>query len=127
MQSILIVDDDADVRDIVAFKLGRLGYEVITAPDGATGLEAATQLRPDLIVLDWAMPNLTGLEVCRQIRDGSVHADTPVIFLTARSRECDIRIAFDAGVDDYIVKPFSPNELANRVATVLADKAHSCA
>ena len=64
MQSILIVDDDVDVRDIIAFKLGRLGYEVITASDGAAGLEAATQLRPDLILLDWTMPKLSGLEVC---------------------------------------------------------------
>lgn len=122
MRSILIVDDDADVREIVAFKLGRLGYEVITASDGATGLEAVTQLRPDLVLLDWAMPNLTGIEVCRQIRDRSDYADTPVILLTARTRECDIRIGLEAGVNDYIVKPFSPNELANRVEAVLAGK-----
>ena len=126
MQSILIVDDDADVREIIAFKLGRLGYEVITACDGAAGLEAATQLRPDLILLDWMMPKLTGLEVCREIRDGPDHADTPVIFLTARSRDCDLRIGFEAGIDDYIVKPFSPNDLANRVAAVLAGKTRSC-
>jgi two-component system phosphate regulon response regulator PhoB len=120
MRSILIVDDDADVREIVAFKLGRLGYEVITASDGATGLEAVTQLRPDLVLLDWAMPKLTGIEVCRQIRDGSDHADIPVILLTARTREADLRIGFEAGVNDYIVKPFSPSELANRVEAALA-------
>jgi DNA-binding response OmpR family regulator len=120
MPSILIVDDDADVREIVAFKLGRLGYEVITASDGATGLEAVTQLRPDLVLLDWAMPKLTGIEVCRQIRDGSDNADVPVILLTARTRESDVRIGFEAGVNDYIVKPFSPSELAHRVEAALA-------
>jgi len=120
MRSILIVDDDADVRDIVAFKLGRLGYEVITASDGATGLEAVNQLRPDLVLLDWAMPKLTGIEVCRKIRDKSEHADTPVILLTARTRDCDIRIGFDAGVNDYIVKPFSPSELATRIEAAFA-------
>jgi len=120
MQSILVVDDDADVREIVAFKLGRLGYEVITAADGVTGLEAVAQLRPDLVLLDWAMPELSGIEVCRQIRDGSDHADVPVILLTARTRDADKRVGYEAGVDDYIVKPFSPNELANRVEAALA-------
>jgi DNA-binding response OmpR family regulator len=120
VRSILVVDDDADVREIVAFKLGRLGYEVITASDGATGLEAVAQLRPDLVLLDWAMPELTGIEVCRRIRDGSEHADVPVILLTARTREADKRVGFEAGVNDYIVKPFSPNELASRVEAVLA-------
>ena len=120
MQSILIVDDEADVREIVAYKLGRLGYEVITASDGAAGLEAVTQLRPDLVLLDWALPELTGIEVCRRIRDGSDHADVPIILLTARTRDSDQRVGFEAGVNDYIVKPFSPNDLANRVATALS-------
>ena len=122
MRSILIVDDDRDVREIVAFKLGRLGYEVITASDGATGLDAWTQLRPDLVLADWVMPKVSGVELCRQIRDGSEHADTPVILLTARSRDADIRVGLDAGADDYIVKPFSPNELASRVEAVLAGR-----
>jgi len=120
MQSILVVDDDADVREIVAFKLGRLGYEVITAADGAAGLEAVAQLRPDLVLLDWALPELSGIEVCRQIRDGSDHADVPVILLSARTREADKRVGYEAGVNDYIVKPFSPNDLANRVEAALA-------
>ena len=76
MKSILVVDDDADVREIVAFKLGRLGYEVITASDGATGLEAVAQLRPDLVLLDWAMPELSGIEVCRLLR-GRAEAPAP--------------------------------------------------
>ena len=119
MQSILIVDDDADVREIVSFKLGRVGYEVITASDGAAGFEAWTQLRPDLVLVDWVMPKVSGVELCRQIRDSSEYADTPVILLTACTREADIRVGLGAGVDDYIVKPFSPNELASRVEIVL--------
>ncbi|HMK92578.1 MAG TPA: response regulator, partial [Thermoleophilia bacterium] len=120
--SILIVDDDPDVRDIVAFKLGRLGYEVIAASDGATGLDAWTQLRPDLVLVDWIMPKVSGVELCRQIRDGAPRANTPLILLSARTRESDIRVGLDAGADDYIVKPFSPNELAARVEAVLAGK-----
>ena len=122
MQSILIVDDDADVREIVAFKLGRLGYEVITASDGASGLEAVNQLRPDLVLLDWAMPKLTGIEVCRQIRDASDIADTPVILLTARTQEGYVRIGLASGLHDSIGKPFRTTEHASRGVELCARK-----
>jgi DNA-binding response OmpR family regulator len=125
MRSILIIDDDADVREVIAFKLGRLGVEVVTASDGETGLEAVTQLRPDLVVLDGTMPKLSGLEVCRRIREGSDNADVPVIMLSARAQEADRRSGLAAGADDYIVKPFSPSALADRVEAVLARPART--
>lgn len=120
MQSILIIDDDPDIRELISFKLEQLGFEVHTESDGETGLAAVMQLQPDLVLLDWMMPKLTGIEVCSLIRDGSDNVGVPVIMLTARAQEADIQRGFAAGADDYIVKPFSPRELASRVEAVLA-------
>jgi DNA-binding response OmpR family regulator len=78
------------------------------------------QLQPDLVLLDWMMPKLTGVEVCRMLRDGEDSSRVPVILLTARAQEADIERGFAAGADDYIVKPFSPRELASRVEAVLS-------
>jgi two-component system phosphate regulon response regulator PhoB len=120
MPSILIVDDDQDIRELVAFKLEQLGFEVHSECDGETGLAAVMELRPDLVLLDWMMPKLTGVEVCRMLRDGAENVGVPVILLTARAQEADIERGFAAGADDYIVKPFSPRELASRVEAVLS-------
>ena len=120
MTSILVVDDDQDIRELVAFKLEQLGFEVHAEADGETGLAAVMQLQPDLVLLDWMMPKLTGVEVCKMLREGSEHSAVPVILLTARAQEADIERGFAAGADDYIVKPFSPRELASRVEAVLS-------
>jgi len=120
MTSILVVDDDQDIRELVAFKLEQLGFEVHAESDGETGLAAVMQLQPDLVLLDWMMPKLTGVEVCRMLREGSDSSAVPVILLTARAQEADIERGFAAGADDYIVKPFSPRELASRVEAVLS-------
>jgi two-component system phosphate regulon response regulator PhoB len=120
MTSILVVDDDQDIRELVAFKLEQLGFEVHAEADGETGLAAVMQLQPDLVLLDWMMPKLTGVEVCKMLREGSEHSGVPVILLTARAQEADIERGFAAGADDYIVKPFSPRELASRVEAVLS-------
>ena len=120
MNRVLVVDDDADIRELVTFKLQQAGYAVEAAADGQLGLDAALTNTPDLILLDLMMPKLSGIEVCRLLRDNDATADTPVILFTAKAQEADVQRGFSAGADDYIVKPFSPRELITRVQAVLA-------
>lgn len=120
MPRILVVDDDADIRDMLQFKLAKAGFEVHTEEDGETGLAAARQLQPDLILLDWMMPRLTGPEVVRGLRQEEADTRVPVILLTAKAQETDVQRGFAAGADDYISKPFSPRELMSRVQALLA-------
>ena len=120
MNRVLVVDDDADIRELVTFKLQQAGYAVEAAADGQLGLDAALANTPDLILLDLMMPKLSGIEVCRLLRDNDATADTPVILFTAKAQEADVQRGFSAGADDYIVKPFSPRELITRVQAVLA-------
>jgi DNA-binding response OmpR family regulator len=108
MNRVLVVDDDADIRELVTFKLQQAGYTVQAASDGQLGLDAALANTPDLILLDLMMPKLSGIEVCRLLRDNDATADTPVILFTAKAQEADVQRGFSAGADDYIVKPFSP-------------------
>lgn len=117
---VLVVDDDADVRDLVALKLRRNGFDVDTAGDGDTGLQRARDGRPDLVLLDIMMPKRSGIEVCQALREDAATATMPVILITARAQEADVERGFAAGADDYIVKPFSPRELLSRVQAVLA-------
>jgi DNA-binding response OmpR family regulator len=119
MPHILIVEDDADIRELTAFKLTLEGHEVHVEADGEAGLAATRELMPDLIVLDWMMPKLTGLEVCQTLRADPATASLPIILLTAKAQEADIQRGFAAGADDYISKPFSPPELASRVTALL--------
>jgi DNA-binding response OmpR family regulator len=120
LASVLVVDDDADIRGVIAFKLGRAGFTVFEEADGEAGLAAAIEQRPDLVLLDWMMPRLSGVEVCRAMRDDARFDGMAVIILTAKAQEPDVRLAFAAGADDYIVKPFSPRELVASVQLVLA-------
>jgi DNA-binding response OmpR family regulator len=120
MNRVLVVDDDADIRELVTFKLEQAGYMVQAAADGQLGLDAALANPPDLILLDLMMPKLSGIEVCRLLREHAATADTPVILFTAKAQEADVQRGFSAGADDYIVKPFSPRELIARVQAVLA-------
>ena len=117
---VLVADDDRDIRELVAFKLGQAGFVVETAEDGVQALAAALQDRPDLAVLDVMMPGLSGLDVARQLRADGRTATVPIILLTARAQESDVEGGFAAGVDDYVIKPFSPRELLSRVQAVLA-------
>jgi DNA-binding response OmpR family regulator len=119
MARIVVADDDADIRDLVVFKLEQSGHEVEAVGDGAAAVEASQRLRPDLVVLDLMMPGMGGLDACRALRQDPELARVPVILLTARAQESDIEQGFGAGADDYVVKPFSPRELASRVAAVL--------
>jgi DNA-binding response OmpR family regulator len=120
MPTVLVADDDPDVRDVVVFKLEQSGYEVLAAEDGGVALELARSVMPDLLVLDVMMPRMTGLDVCRELRARESTASIPIILLTARAQEGDVERGFAWGADDYLTKPFSPRELASRVRAVLA-------
>jgi two-component system, OmpR family, phosphate regulon response regulator PhoB len=117
---VLVVDDDADIRDLVAFKLGQAGHEVRVVEDGAAALSLAAQWLPDLIVLDIAMPGLSGYDVCKRLRQDPALAATRVIMLTARTQATFSTLGYMAGADLYLTKPFSPRELVDRVAAMLA-------
>jgi len=119
MARIVVADDDADIRDLVVFKLRQLGHDVHAVEDGAAAVGAAQQQRPDLVVLDVMMPGMGGLDATRALRADAELSRVPVILLTARAQESDIEQGFGAGADDYVVKPFSPRELASRVTAVL--------
>jgi DNA-binding response OmpR family regulator len=116
---VLVADDEEDIRALVAFRLKRAGYEVITASDGEEALLLATTRLPDLAVLDMMMPKATGLEVTRSMRKQATTKDIPVILLTARAQEADVARGFEAGADDYVKKPFSPQDLQTRVQALL--------
>jgi DNA-binding response OmpR family regulator len=114
--TVLVVDDDTTVREVVSRYLTRDGHRVIQRSNGIDGLEAALTQHPDLVVLDLMMPGLDGLQVCEQLRG---HSTVPVIMLTALGEESDRVVGLEYGADDYVTKPFSPRELALRVAGVL--------
>jgi DNA-binding response OmpR family regulator len=117
---ILVVDDDADIRDLVSTKLESSGYDVETAGDGVTGLELATNNSYSLVISDVMMPGMSGVDMVRMMRTAEPPISVPVILLTAKNQERDIESGFAAGITDYVVKPFSPRELAARVAGILA-------
>ena len=116
---LLAVDDEAAIRDMIQFALTRNGMQVQTASDAREALVAIGESRPDLILLDWMMPGVSGLELTRRLRKDPLTADIPIIMLTAKVTEDDKVAGLEAGTDDYIVKPFSPRELVARVHAVL--------
>lgn len=113
---ILVVDDDSHIRDVICFALEKAGMTTVVARDGMEALGAFRQGAPDLIVLDVGMPEMDGLEVCRQLRKSS---DVPILFLSARDDEIDRILGLELGGDDYVTKPFSPRELVARVNVIL--------
>jgi DNA-binding response OmpR family regulator len=116
---VLAADDDEDILDLVAFRLERSGYTVIVARDGEEALELAAKEYPDLAVLDVMMPKVDGFEVTRRLRADEATSRMPIILLTARSQDADVQQGFEAGADDYLRKPFSPDELRARVQAIL--------
>lgn len=115
-QTILVVDDDPQIRDVLGVALERAGFQTIMARDGAEGLEQAQAGNPSLAVLDIGLPEMDGLELCKAIRRKS---DLPILFLTARDDEVDRILGLELGGDDYVTKPFSPRELVARVRAIL--------
>jgi two-component system phosphate regulon response regulator PhoB len=120
MATVLLAEDDADIRFLVTFKLEQAGHQVTGFENGMKALAAARKHPPDLAVLDILMPGMSGLDVCRELRRDPATAAVPVIILTARAEKADIAAGFAAGAADYIIKPFSPRDLAMRVKAVLA-------
>jgi DNA-binding response OmpR family regulator len=116
---VLAADDDEDILALVAFRLERSGYTVIKARDGQEALDLALAEKPDLAVLDVMMPKLDGFELTRRLRSEAATSRMPIILLTARAQDTDVAQGFEAGVDDYIRKPFSPQELRTRVQAIL--------
>jgi DNA-binding response OmpR family regulator len=119
MGTVLVIDDERDLVELVRYNLERAGFDVIEAHDGRSGLGIATAHRPDLIVLDVMMAGLDGLEVCRLLHGDSRSSRIPIIMLTARAEETDRIVGLELGADDYVTKPFSPRELVARVKAVL--------
>ena len=116
MARVLVVEDDAAILETVAYNLGREGHDVVTAADGVSGLQLSRETEPDLIVLDLMLPRMSGLDVCRVVRE---ERSVPILMLTARSAEGDKIAGLDLGADDYVTKPFSMQELIARVGAML--------
>lgn len=116
---VLVVEDDVDIRDLVVMKLTRAGHDVLAEGDGDSGLAVALDQQPDLVILDWMMPRLTGVEVCRAMRADPRTEDVAVLLLTSRAQEADVGQGFTAGASDYMVKPFSGRELLSRAESLL--------
>jgi DNA-binding response OmpR family regulator len=117
---VLVVEDDVDIQEIVVSVLSRAGFDVLVEGEGEAGLAAALTQQPDLVILDWMMPGLTGVEVCRAMRADPRAKNIAVLLLTSRAQEADIDQAFTAGADDYMVKPFRGRELVSRVRSLTA-------
>ena len=116
---VLIVDDDEDLCSLLRYNLEGIGFEVIYVHDGEAALQEIATLLPNIVVLDWMLPTMSGLEVCRTIRNTPRTHDIPIIMVTAKDREADMVQGFKSGVDDYVTKPFSIFELSIRIGAVI--------
>ena len=123
-ETILVIEDDPDIRELLEYNLEREGYRILTAKSGEKGLEQATNKLPALIMLDLMLPGIDGLEVCRRLKRSDDTTGIPLIMLTAKGEESDVVLGFELGADDYITKPFSPRELVARVRAVLRRGQH---
>lgn len=116
---ILVVEDDTNLVELITYNLKQEGFDVVTTEDGEEALILADEEKPDLVLLDWMIVNLSGVEVCRRMRREPATANLPIIMLTARTEEADRIRGLEIGADDYITKPFSPRELVARIRAVL--------
>ncbi len=126
-QKILIVDDEQDIVDLVAYNLEKAGYKTVRAYDGDAGLRKALAEGPDLVVLDVMLPGLDGWEVCKRLRGAEKTARLPIMMLTAKGDETEKILGLELGADDYLTKPFSPKELVARVRALLRRSSKSTA
>lgn len=118
-QHVLVVEDEEEIRELLQYSIRRSGYEVTTVDEAEAALELIHERTFDLILIDWMLPRMSGIELARRIRHDAFSKDIPMIMLTARGEEIDKLKSFDAGVDDYITKPFSPRELIARIKALL--------
>ncbi|MBC1500410.1 response regulator transcription factor [Listeria weihenstephanensis] len=125
MTKILVVDDESSIVTLLQFNIEKAGFDVVTAEDGRTGYELALSEKPDLIVLDLMLPEMDGIEVCKQLRQDKV--ETPILMLTAKDDELDKIIGLELGADDYLTKPFSPREVVARIKAILRRSAGKAA
>ena len=117
--TLLLIEDDKNIRELVAYNLEQEGFRILTAPRGDSGLETALRELPQLIILDLMLPGLDGLEVCKALKQNEKTRLTPIIMLTAKGTESDKVVGLELGADDYITKPFSPRELVARIKAIL--------
>ena len=119
MAKILIAEDERDIRDLVAFTLRFAGYEVVVATNGEEAVNMAPNENPDLILMDVRMPRMTGYEACKVMKANPDLKDIPIVFLTARGQESEIQQGLEAGAEEYLLKPFAPDQLTTRVKAIL--------
>jgi two-component system phosphate regulon response regulator PhoB len=122
IESILVVEDEEDIVELIEYHLKQSGFSVIRALDGPTGLELARKKRPGLVILDLMLPGMDGKDVCRALKSNPLTQSIPILMLTAKTEEVDRVIGFELGADDYVTKPFSPRELVLRVKAILRRK-----
>ncbi|MEJ5240760.1 MAG: response regulator [Anaerolineales bacterium] len=120
MAKILAAEDERDIRDLIAFTLRFAGHEVTTATNGEEAVAMAEQVQPDLILLDVRMPRMNGYDACRAIKANPRLKDIPVIFLSAKGQESEVQAGLQAGAEEYLLKPFAPDQLIERVRAILA-------
>jgi two-component system alkaline phosphatase synthesis response regulator PhoP len=120
MAKILIAEDERDIRDLVAFTLRFAGYEVFAAANGEEAVEMAPNVSPDLILMDVRMPRMTGYEACKIMKLNPELKDIPIVFLSAKGQEAEIQQGLEAGAEEYLLKPFAPDQLTSHVKTILA-------
>ena len=120
MAKILIAEDERDIRDLITFTLSFAGHQVTATTNGEEACAAAEELLPDLILLDVRMPRMTGYDACKEIKADPTLKDVPVVFLSAKGQEAEIRDGMEAGAEEYLLKPFAPDQLTERVRSVLA-------
>jgi two-component system phosphate regulon response regulator PhoB len=118
-EKIVVIEDENDILEVIAYNLKREGYEVITSTSGEDGLEKIEKASPQLVVLDLMLPEIDGIELCRKLKSDPVTRAIPVIMVTAKGEESDVVLGLGVGADDYVTKPFSPKELVARVKAIL--------
>lgn len=119
MAKIVIAEDEPDIRELIAFTLRFAGHEVIAGANGLEGYELAKREKPDLVMLDVRMPKMTGYEACQRIKSEEDIAHIPVVFLSAKGQENEIQQGLQAGAEEYMLKPFAPDQLTERIRAIL--------
>ena len=120
MAKILIAEDERDIRDLIAFTLKFAGYDIVTANNGEEAVQLTKQEMPDLVITDVRMPKMTGYEACKQIKADPATRHIPVVFLSAKGQEAEVQTGLDSGAEEYLLKPFAPDQLTRKVADILA-------
>jgi DNA-binding response OmpR family regulator len=116
---ILIAEDEREIRELIGYCLQFAGFEVVTVPNGQEAVEKAVEITPDLVLMDVRMPKMNGIEACRVLKQQEKTKNIPVVFLSARGQEADIKMGYEAGAEAYFLKPFTPEELPQRLIKIL--------